>query len=55
MEERKWWPFFFFDPSSILKNNQQKTEPPYNEVKGEGLISCDTITNIIEDEVARNS
>jgi hypothetical protein len=40
--------YFSFDPNIIIKNTKStltKTEPSNNEVKGEGLISYDTITN----------
>jgi hypothetical protein len=30
----------FLDPSIIKKIKSTETEPPHNEVKGEGLISC---------------
>jgi hypothetical protein len=33
------------DHSIIIKIKSTKIEPPQNEVKGEGLISCDVITN----------
>jgi hypothetical protein len=41
--------YFSFDPNIIIKNTKStftKTEPSNNEVKGEGLISYDTIRNI---------
>jgi hypothetical protein len=32
------------DPSIIIKIKSTETEPPPNELKGKGLISCDAIT-----------
>jgi hypothetical protein len=34
-----------FDPSIIIKVKSRETKPPHSKVKGEGLVSCDTITN----------
>ncbi len=45
MEERKWWQFFF-NCVIIVKIKPTINEPTHNEVKGEGLINCDTKTNI---------
>jgi hypothetical protein len=37
----------YFNPRSIVRTNPQKqNHAPHKEVKGEGLISCDEITQI---------
>jgi hypothetical protein len=42
MEERKYIPLIL----AIPEMDQHYQKHPTNEVKGEGLISCDTMTNI---------
>jgi hypothetical protein len=43
IEKRNW--LFSFDPSIIIEKKSTEEELPQNEVKEEGLISCDAITN----------
>ncbi len=45
MIEKKLWQFSF-DCVIIVKIKSTINEPTHNEVKGEGLINCDTKTNI---------
>ncbi len=52
--EYLWWKRGSDDPSIIWKIKSTETEPPHNEVKGEGFISCDTTTTCAN-RVAWNS
>jgi hypothetical protein len=43
-EENDEW-YFPLTLAFFLKIKLSETGPPFSEVKGEGLITCDTITN----------
>ncbi len=43
LTEEKKLCIFSIDPSIIIKIKSRETEQLHNEMKGEGLINCDTI------------